>query len=99
MTPSSAGVMHATALAGADKVALSGILTVAKSWLLHWRMCEMRLFQHVCGAVLAIVGFMLCVTTFSVRADIRVSQNVTETSGKATRAGTRKIEIKGLKMR
>ena len=48
---------------------------------------------------LVIVGFMLCVAAFSVRADIRVSQNVTEILGKATRAGTRTIEIKGLKMR
>jgi hypothetical protein len=59
----------------------------------------MRLSQHVCGAALVFVGFVLCAPTFSAHADIRVSQNVKWTSGKSTSAGTRTIEIKGLKMR
>lgn len=58
----------------------------------------MRLLQSVCGSALT-VGLMSWVTAFSVHADIRVNQNVTRTSGKATHTGTRTIEIKGLKMR
>jgi hypothetical protein len=60
----------------------------------------MKLFQHVRGSALAIVGFMLCVSTLSVHADIRISQRGTRTLANSNRVSwTRTIEIKGLKMR
>lgn len=60
----------------------------------------MKLIQHLHVSAAAILGFMLCVSTLPVRADIRISKRGTTTIPNSNRASwTRTIEIKGLKMR